>query len=97
MAITSTQQTISIDIGIAANLINSITPLLAAYIPAVGSNQQLITLGTSAAQSLATLVANIPISSGTITVQQQSALLSKIYGILAGTELTTSPEWKIQT
>ena len=92
----STQTNISVGLNDLATLTNTLTPLLAAYIPAVAGNQQLINLGTSAAQSLATIISNIPISSGTITVEQQSALLSKLYGILAGTQLN-SPEWKIQT
>lgn len=96
MATTLTPQTIAVDINVAASLVNSLTPLLSSYFPAVGSNQQLISIGTSAAQSLAALVSSIPISTGTITVQQQAALLSKIYSLLAGSELA-NPEWKIQT
>jgi len=93
---TTTQTTIAVGANDLSAAVNALLPVLSAYIPAVASNAQLVTLGTSALTSLATLIANLPISTGTISVAQQSALLAQIYTILSGSELA-GKEWVVQT
>lgn len=93
---TTTQTTIAVDVQNLSQVINTFIPVLAAFSPAVANNAQLVTLGTSALTSLATLISNLPISTGTISVAQQSAILAQIYTILSGTELS-GKEWVVQS
>ena len=93
---TTTQQ-ISLDGQTILNTITSILPVLSGLVPVISQNQQLISLSTSAAQNLLTLIGQLPTTgSGSITVAQQAALLAETYKILSG-GISSSPEWTIQT
>ena len=61
-----TIKTISLELEQVISIVNALTPLVAAFSPAVAANQQQIKLGTSAAEALIKIISAIPVA-GSVT------------------------------
>ena len=87
--------TITADAGVAVGVIQTVLPFIELALPQVAAVHGLATAGIAAAQALIPLIQSLHIG-GTITAEQQQALLDKVNAIVSGAAFK-GPEWQPST